>query len=1106
MISMMRRVFLLPLLAFVIAAPLGMAGPVWAIDVDHPDDLCAPTDDPCLVTVEADLKSGTTLDFGLRTVVVTGSGLFDFNSGSSSILCGGMTASVSAGAAFLKAREVVDGEALGGVVRITARRGCSDAPTKPCLQDSECTAGTCSVGSGAMNLDGQIFGSGVEPGSALLRAAGDIVLLKSVTFAGLGRDSDGGELELISAQGSVTLAGSVTVPSGSDSEGGVVTLIAAVDVIVSQDIDASGGDFNGGTIDIDAGRDYRQAAITINASALFEAGEGGTVFVEAGRDLFIEGAGASNRARILTSGHGAEGFGGDAGEQEYQAGGNIVLNDFAVFENDGAAPDGSGGDYFLQATGDITMGAEIAGKTLGSDGGGGQFSALSDAGDVNVGESAVFTFTGGSFGGGFVQLDAMENCSTDGLIDLSAASGGSAGGFDVLSQAEVTMSGTVRTVGASGSGSDGELLFRGCRLEMTSGSSLDNRADEGRNLIEARETFTMRPLTSMTATGQDGSNTILHRRSDRPPVLNGTISPAPAILSVSSFPDCPVCGNGEVERSESCDDGNVISGDGCDEDCVDEDCIADTPGYPVVTLCNDGDLCTDDSCSPSGCVYSARCDDGIDCTVDSCVEGDCTNAPDDQMCNDQNGCTDDICIAEIGCASSNNTAGCDDAKFCTVDDTCDAGVCLGAVRDCDDAVGCTDDSCDELGDACVQAPSDATCDDGAFCNGDETCDLVSDCQAGVATDCTDLDSACTSGVCDDGVDGCVSVAISEDEACDDGLVSTENDRCVNGFCIGDDVDCSDGFPCTADRFDQELERCVSTPDDAVCNDRQFCNGDETCSVESGCLAGEQVDCSAGDGTCVAGACNEVIDRCGVAAANEGVACDDGMFCTVDDACTAGVCTGPERDCADEVSCTLDGCNDTVDECRNIAQDLRCDDDLFCNGIETCSAIEDCLVGDPVDCSELDDVCEAGVCLEEFELCGRESSNEGGICDDGDDCTTADSCDDGLCLGNEIADCDVCGNGIIDDGETCDDGDTQFAFGEACDSNCDFVGCAKPTASAGIRPKSSDALYILRSAVGLVTCDPAVCDANGDTRIRASDALLALNAAVGADVTLLCPAL
>ena len=69
------------------------------------------------------------------------------------------------------------------------------------------------------------------------------------------------------------------------------------------------------------------------------------------------------------------------------------------------------------------------------------------------------------------------------------------------------------------------------------------------------------------------------------------------------------------------------------------------------------------------------------------------------------------------------------------------------------------DSCNEPTGSCSNVPDDTACDDGVFCNGAETCDLVLDCQAG--TDpcpgqvCIEATSSCctvTAKVCDDGVD------------------------------------------------------------------------------------------------------------------------------------------------------------------------------------------------------------------------------------------------------------------------------------------------------------------------------------------------------------------
>jgi cysteine-rich repeat protein len=48
------------------------------------------------------------------------------------------------------------------------------------------------------------------------------------------------------------------------------------------------------------------------------------------------------------------------------------------------------------------------------------------------------------------------------------------------------------------------------------------------------------------------------------------------------IPPEPVCGNGEIEDGEECDDGNTIPGDGCDEFCQ-----LEPTGACCVTLCND---------------------------------------------------------------------------------------------------------------------------------------------------------------------------------------------------------------------------------------------------------------------------------------------------------------------------------------------------------------------------------------------------------------------------------------------------------------------------------------------------------------------------------------
>lgn len=68
------------------------------------------------------------------------------------------------------------------------------------------------------------------------------------------------------------------------------------------------------------------------------------------------------------------------------------------------------------------------------------------------------------------------------------------------------------------------------------------------------------------------------------------------------------------------------------------------------------------------------------------------------------------------------------------------------------------------------------------------------------------------------------------------------------------------------------------------------------------------------------------------------------------------------------------------------------------------------------------------------------------------------------------------------------------------------GSSSPYLTASPRGKVSaaDALYVLRAAVGLESCDLCICDINGNGGIQSSDALLVLQLAVGFDIPLRCP--
>jgi hypothetical protein len=72
--------------------------------------------------------------------------------------------------------------------------------------------------------------------------------------------------------------------------------------------------------------------------------------------------------------------------------------------------------------------------------------------------------------------------------------------------------------------------------------------------------------------------------------------------------------------------------------------------------------------------------------------------------------------------------------------------------DCDDGIACTIDTCDLITGLCSGMPNDALCDNGAFCDGEETCAAGFGCQTGTAP-CADGEE------CDETVDECIDTCV-----------------------------------------------------------------------------------------------------------------------------------------------------------------------------------------------------------------------------------------------------------------------------------------------------------------------------------------------------------
>jgi hypothetical protein len=132
------------------------------------------------------------------------------------------------------------------------------------------------------------------------------------------------------------------------------------------------------------------------------------------------------------------------------------------------------------------------------------------------------------------------------------------------------------------------------------------------------------------------------------------------------------------------------------------------------------------------------------------------------------------------------------------------------------------------------------------------------------------------------------------------------------------------------------------------------------------------------GQCQAGSCVSL-------PVNEGTFCDDGLFCTINDKCLSGSCSGDPNPCAPpENPCLIGMCNEFNFSCSAVPGNngMGCEDGNFCTGGE---------------------VCQNGQCV------GGQPANDGLACDDANGCTGGTTCLNGTCE-NPQSEIMQCGTG------------------------------------------------------------------------------------------------
>jgi len=418
--------------------------------------------------------------------------------------------------------------------------------------------------------------------------------------------------------------------------------------------------------------------------------------------------------------------------------------------------------------------------------------------------------------------------------------------------------------------------------------------------------------------------------------------------------------------------------------------------------------------------------------------------------------------------SDNDGATCDDDLFCTVDDVCGGGSCAGTPKDCSDGVSCTGtETCDEDANTCLSGTT--------TCSSDEICDAVSDTCVTTCPGCL-VGAVCYGDGQSNPTNPCQKCDVSltqsawsdnDGVACDDGEFCTVNDTCSSGACSGTARDCSDGVDCTG------TETCAE--DAGVC-----LSGTTTCSSVEICDAVSDTCVATCPGCLVATVCYgngqanpaNICQKCNVSLSqsawsdNDGVACDDGEFCTVDDTCSGGACSGTARDCSDGLDCTgTETCAEDAGVCLPGT--------TTCPSEEICDAISDTCVETCPGCL-IDTVCYGDGQANPTNPCQRceisisqstWSDNDGAACDDGEFCNGTDTCSGGTC---SVGSGDPCGDdGVFCNGtESCNEGS----------GSCDHSG--NPCGTDYLCMEIGDTCVDVCTAP-LVECDDNCVNTNND---------------------------
>jgi len=397
-------------------------------------------------------------------------------------------------------------------------------------------------------------------------------------------------------------------------------------------------------------------------------------------------------------------------------------------------------------------------------------------------------------------------------------------------------------------------------------------------------------------------------------------------------------------------------------ECTDNQCGSPTiyPNDPRCTECQKDDDCDEldkDYCDGDLILHDeGRCID-YSCEAENTTTYDC-NDDNHDYCNGTEIKHADYTCNAASCVLDQTTTvkDCDDDLYCNGQESCQDASCQpGIPVDCNDEVGCTDDSCNEQTDSCDNIENDSLCDDGLYCNGIEYCDAINDCQPGTPIDCSTFnipgiaqcdyspdDNPLTwdyfqgfTSECDEDTDSCTTGTLTLVHTCNISECGAECDEDTDcaptdcdelDSCVGNDYHDYDDVPNTCldscECMDNQCGSPTIYPNDPRCTE---CQTDDDC---------DELDKDYCDGDLILHDEGRCIDYSCEAETTTTYDCNDDNH----DYCNGTEIKHADYKC-DSASCVIDTITTVKD----------CDNSLYCDGKETCEDAA-CVPGIPVDCS------------------------------------------------------------------------------------------------------------------------------------------------------------